>query len=197
MGFDSNPAGQIFYHVRNNDLYSWTGHYAVNRNYTANGLNQYSAIGATTPAYDDNRGNLTAAASPAYGYSRFNRLIIFGAHSLGYDALGRLVSNSAGTTALLVSDGDDLIGEHNADGSVARRYVPGPGIDEPVVWYEGAGTGCRRCYHADERGSIIAVSDGSGAVTQINRYDEYGIPASTNSGRFQYTGQQWLDGAGL
>lgn len=31
----------------------------------------------------------------------------------------------------------------------------------------------------------------------INRYDEYGIPASTNVGRFQYTGQAWLPEIGM
>jgi len=34
-------------------------------------------------------------------------------------------------------------------------------------------------------------------VTNVNAYDEYGIPASTNTGRFQYTGQAWLPNAGL
>ena len=29
-------------------------------------------------------------------------------------------------------------------GPVLRRYVPGPGMDEPVVWYEGSGTADRR-----------------------------------------------------
>ena len=28
-------------------------------------------------------------------------------------------------------------------------------------------------------------------------YDEYGIPASTNWGRFQYTGQAWLAELGM
>jgi RHS repeat-associated protein len=31
----------------------------------------------------------------------------------------------------------------------------------------------------------------------INRYDEYGIPAATNVGRFQYTGQVWLADLGM
>jgi RHS repeat-associated protein len=31
----------------------------------------------------------------------------------------------------------------------------------------------------------------------INRYDEYGIPAATNLGRFQYTGQTWLHDLGM
>jgi hypothetical protein len=70
-----------------------------------------------------------------------------------------------------------------------RRYVPGPGIDEPLVWYEGSGTTDRRWYHADERGSVVALSDGSGAMLAINRYDEYGVPRPGNLGRFQYTGQ--------
>jgi RHS repeat-associated protein len=36
-----------------------------------------------------------------------------------------------------------------------------------------------------------------GALLNINRYDEYGKPQSTNSGRFQYTGQRWLSELGL
>ena len=36
--------------------------------------------------------------------------------------------------------GDQMISEMNAAGwAIVRRYVPGPGTDEPVVWYEGAG----------------------------------------------------------
>ena len=31
----------------------------------------------------------------------------------------------------------------------------------------------------------------------INRYDEYGIPQSSNLGRFQYTGQAWLPELGM
>jgi len=80
---------------------------------------------------------------------------------------------------------------------INRRYVPGPGTDEPVVWYEGSGTSDRRWLHADERGSVVAVSDGSGNAIAVNRYDEYGIPASTNIGRFQYTGQAWLPELGM
>ena len=65
------------------------------------------------------------------------------------------------------------------------------------MWYEGSGTATRRWAHQDERGSVIAVSDGSGTATAINRYDEYGKPAATNVGRFQYTGQMWLAEIGL
>jgi len=50
-----------------------------------------------------------------------------------------------------------------------RRYVHGPGVDEPLVWYEGTGTSDRRWLHADERGSIVAASNASGTVTNVNR----------------------------
>jgi RHS repeat-associated protein len=66
-----------------------------------------------------------------------------------------------------------------------------------LVWYEGSGTGDRRFLHADERGSIVAVTDSAGNAIGINRYDEYGVPASTNIGRFQYTGQTWLPELGM
>ena len=46
----------------------------MNRAYTANGLNQYTASGAVTPTYDAN-GNLTAAGSTTYSYNAENRLV--------------------------------------------------------------------------------------------------------------------------
>jgi hypothetical protein len=48
--------------------------------------------------------------------------------------------------------GPRLIIERNGAGTILRRYVHGPGDDEPVVWYEGAGTADKRWLHTDERG---------------------------------------------
>ena len=58
-----------------------------------------------------------------------------------------------------------------------RRYVHGPSADEPLVCYEGSDTSNRRFLHADERGSIVAVTNSTGGIVAINSYDEYGIPA--------------------
>jgi len=44
---------------------------------------------------------------------------------------------------------------------------------------------------------VIGVANSAGTVTQVNRYDADGIPAATNQGRFQYTGQMWLSEFGL
>jgi len=75
--------------------------------------------------------------------------------------------------------------------------VHAPGDDEPLVWYEGSGTLDRRWIHQDELGSVIGLSNSGGTMTAINSYDEYGIPAVTNLGRFQYTGQTWLPEIGM
>lgn len=192
-----DPAGGIVSHTSSNDAYAWTNHYAVNRGYTANGLNQYSAAGSVTPTYDS-RGNVTSAGSTTYSYSSENMMTgASGGISLTYDPLNRLYQTSGAATTRLGYDGDNVIAEYNGSDVLQRRYVYGPGRDEPLVWYEGTGTSTRRYFHADERGSVVATSDGSGAMTSINTYDEYGIPGSSNTGRFQYTGQQWLSDLGM
>lgn len=50
---------------------------------------------------------------------------------------------------------------------------------------------------ANHQGSIIAHSDSSGVLMNKNNYDEYGVPASSNTGRFGYTGQLYLKEIGL
>ncbi len=70
----------------------------------------------------------------------------------------------------------------------------GPGSDDPLVWYEGSGiasTALRRL-RSNHQGSVVVVTDNAGTEIIINAYDEYGIPAQTNAGRFQYTGQAYI-----
>jgi RHS repeat-associated protein len=80
-----------------------------------------------------------------------------------------------------------------------RRYVHGAGVDEPLVWYEGSAvsSATRRYLHADHQGSIVAVSNPSGAMQQVRNYDVYGVTAATNTLRFQYTGQAAIPELGL
>jgi RHS repeat-associated protein len=199
LGFSYNPAGQITQNTRSNDTYAWGGHYNFSRSYTSNGLNQYTASGAITPTYDS-RGNLTSAGSTTYGYSSENLLTsASGGIALAYDPLARLYQTSGGTpgTTRFQYDGVDLVAEYNSSNTLLRRYVHGPGSDQPIVWYEGSGTTDRRFLSTDERGSVVAVSNSSGTVTAANVYDEYGIPGSGNSGRFGYTGQTWLPELGM
>ena len=66
-----------------------------------------------------------------------------------------------------------------------------------MLWYEGAGLATRRGLFANHQGSIVAVADANGTSLVINAYDAYGVPNSSNMGRFQYTGQAWIAELGL
>ncbi|HYI49599.1 MAG TPA: RHS repeat-associated core domain-containing protein [Allosphingosinicella sp.] len=194
-----NQANQITSHGRDNDAYAWNGAYTVNRAYTVNGLNQYTAAGPATFAYDAN-GNLTSDGATAFTYDVENRLVAAsGARTaaLRYDPLGRLheVGGGAMTTRFLY-DGDALVNEYDIAGVLHHRYVHGsnPGADDPLVWYGGA---TMVWLHSDHQGSITGYANAQGLISAINAYDEYGIPKATNQGRFQYTGQAWLAELGM
>ena len=51
---NGTAASQIRSVSRDNDTYARTGHYAVNRPYTTNGLNQYTQAGTASFGYDAN-----------------------------------------------------------------------------------------------------------------------------------------------
>jgi RHS repeat-associated protein len=198
FSYGYTPASQLVQQSRDNDGYVWNGHYNVDRNYTANGLNQYTVAGAATFGYDAN-GNLTSDGSTTYAYDIENRLVsAVGAKNatLRYDPLGRLYETGGGVTTRLLHDGDELIAEYDGAGTLLRRYAHGKNVDDPVVWYEGSGT-ASRWLHTDHQGSVIAVTDMTGAAIAINSYDEYGIPKASNQGRFQYTGQAWIPELGM
>ena len=194
LTFAYNSASQIASQTKSNDLFAWTGHGSGTTAITANGLNQLTAIGGAAPTYDA-RGNLTSdpTSGRTYAYSSENLLTsASGGATLAYDPLLRLRQVAAASTTRFGYDGLAMIAEADASNAIQRRYVFGPADDEPLVQYEGAGITDRRWLHADERGSVVAISDAGGNAITINRYDEYGKPQATNAGRFQYTGQAWL-----
>ena len=208
--FDYNAAGQVKARIASNSVYEWTGSLAA-KSYAVNGLNQYVTVAGAPIAYDL-RGNLKSDGARTYCYGDLlNNLsgVWSGAidcaappanpiASLSYEPNGRLWQVTAGaTTTSLLYSGPNLVAEYSAAGAVVRRYVPGPGADEPMVWYEGAGVSDRRFLLADPQGSIVAVVSSAGTNLATNTYDEYGIPAAGNLGRFQYTGQAWIPELGL
>lgn len=190
--FSHDPASGIKSRTRSNDAYAFPGFGNVNRADTINGLNQVTANGGTNVSHDA-RGNMTAIGVTGYGYDVENWMTNGGGISQLYpDPAGRLIRTLGSADTRYAWDGNDLALETDASGNVLRRYVHGPGMDEPLVWYEGSGTSDRRWLHADERGSIVAVSAGTGVALAVNSYDEYGVPGGGIAGRLGYTGQLWL-----
>ena len=104
----------------------------------------------------------------------------------------RQTASPSATTQFLY-DGDRLVAEYDGGGNLLRRYAHGPGVDEPLVWFDGAGTANARFLHADHQGSIVATSDGNGAILGAPyAYGPYGEPDPVNAwlgSRFRYTGQ--------
>lgn len=200
LGFAYNPASQIVARTSSNDAYVSNTAYNVTRGYSINGLNQYTAAGAATFAYDAN-GNLTSDGSRSYVYDAENRLVsATGPNAtLSYDPLGRLFQVTGGflSTTQFLYDADEVVAEYDGAGNLLRRYAHGLGNDDPVLWYESAGLSQRRSLFRNHQGSIVAVADSGGSLIAINGYDEWGIPNSANQGRFGYTGQTWLAELGM
>ncbi|QLC24486.1 hypothetical protein HFP57_05255 [Parasphingopyxis algicola] len=213
--FTFNPANQIATRGRDTSRYQWDALSPGTTGYTANGLNRYTNItppagSAITPTYDG-RGNLTGDGTHTFSYDSLNRLTAVSdggvtIASYGYDPLGRLYRVDAADSAQdrrYLWDGDRIVTRFAGIGgsTIAERYVFTPGsLGAPVTIYEGSGmaTGDRRYVLTDERGSVIALTDGgTGAQLAANSYGPFGAPGTGNAGAFQYAGQLWLPEAGL
>ncbi|HWW25624.1 MAG TPA: RHS repeat-associated core domain-containing protein [Caulobacter sp.] len=197
--FAYNAAGQVKTRTASNSLYEWSSAQA-SKAYGVNGLNQLTSVAGTAIGYGL-RGNLASDGSHGYAYDPMSNLIgeTTAGVTLAYEPTGRLWQVAAGSSSTaFVYSGSDLVAELNgASGAILRRYVPGPGVDAPVAWYEGAGTADRRWLLSDAQGSIVSVANASGFAQTLNKYDEYGLPDAGNVGRFQYTGQAWIPEIGL
>ncbi|MDE1468462.1 DDE-type integrase/transposase/recombinase [Aurantiacibacter sp. D1-12] len=195
-------------------------------NYTVNGLNQYTQINGNGICHDAN-GNLTADGTYAYLYDNENRLVQMRARvgstcptnttgytgalsaQLEYDPMGRLYEVRSYTNGALTDtrrflyDGDALVGEYSTSGTMLARYLHGPaaGVDDPLVSFAGSTTAANNAIYlySDARGSIVYSTNRWrwGVLTSANTYDPYGVPGTGNTGRFQYTGQIWLEALGL
>ena len=137
-----------------------------------------------------------------YTYDLDNQLISANktgsSNSLAYDGAGRLRQTTlAGTITGLTYDGVDLVAEYNSGGTLLRRYVHGPGVDEPLVWYEGTTTTNKTWLYQDQLGSVIGTANSAGTSTAIHSYGPYGEPNIATGIRFRYTGQPVLGSLNL
>jgi RHS repeat-associated protein len=89
------------------------------------------------------------------------------------------------------------VAEYNSGGTLLRRYVHGPGVDEPLVWYEGTTTANKTWLYQDQLGSVIGTANSAGTSTAIHSYGPYGEPNIATGIRFRYTGQQFLGSLNL
>jgi RHS repeat-associated protein len=172
----------------------------------ANAVNQVPIIGGTAMAYDT-RGNLTTdgTTGTTYLYDAENRMMSAtrsGATSTyAYDPLGRRTSKTvSASTTNFVYDGDNGIADYGG-GTLARRFVPGPDIDNYIATVSSSGA--IKFYHTDKMGSIVAMSDVNGNLAEGPYvYDAYGNCFSSGAAcsagvGFRYTGQRLDPETGL
>lgn len=196
FGFSYNPAGQIVGRTVSNDAYVWTPA-TGGTTYTTNGLNAVTQIDSGSVTYDGNH-NATGISGNTYSYDAANRLTSAnagaGSATFVFDPNDRLYQSSVGGVSNRFQyAGQQLVAEYDGSGTITARHIPGLGLDDIAASWDLSSTSPVRIWSlADERGSVIARLGSTGSVSTINRYDEYGAPASGNSGRFQYTGQAWL-----
>lgn len=194
-----NPASQIIQQAMSNSAYAFTEQKNGRLTYGTNGLNQTTSINSTGLTHDAN-GNLTHDGMRDFSYDAANRLrgTTTNGAMLSYDALGRLREMVGTAGGRYLYDGNEITGVVRVPvgTTINNRLVRGPWPDELVVAYQGADASSPYYTLQDHQSTGIAIVTTAGSVI-INRYDENGVPQSTNGGRMQYTGQLWLPDFGL
>ena len=175
-----------------NSYWSYPTATASTVSYTANNLDQYTAVGSVTPTYDGN-GNLTFDGVFTYGYDAENRLTsATGASNTAayaYDAQGRRKSKTVnGTTTIFVQDpqGRALLDYDGGGGTIQNWYAFGAGPND-VLNQVNVTNSTRATTIPDIQGSIVASLDASSGTLTKAGYQTYG-ESSVTSGTFRYTG---------
>ncbi|MFH1859706.1 MAG: RHS repeat-associated core domain-containing protein [bacterium] len=155
----------------------------------------------------DNNGNMIkkmdGAATTTYQYNYENKLdgIIFPdgrMNAFAYSPLGQRITkiDSSGTSAYLY-DGLDILCEYNESGSLRARYTFGMEIDSPISMNRD---GADSFYHADGLGSIVSLTNVSGASVASYMYEAFGkVRSKTGSivNPFMFTGREQDEESGL
>jgi RHS repeat-associated protein len=175
-------------------------------NYSYNSLDQLtSTSGAQSAQYTyDGRGNLITATSgtgsTSYTYDAADRLTgatLPGGASVtyGYDAAGRQVSQTVGGSTT-----NSLWDEQSAYGDVVLETAGSSGAVQASYTLDGQGTllaqtrGSTTSYVLpDGQGSVRALANSAGTLTDTYRYDAYGNLVSsqgTTTNPYRYDGQR-------
>lgn len=146
------------------------------QNYSYTDANRLQSVNSTTFDFDDN-GNNTVKGDIEYSYDVYDRLI--GISKTGYtaeykyDAYGnRREKRVNGATQRFVLDIlglSNVLAETDEHGSYQNYYVYGLGLISRTDNNDNT-----HYYHDDFRGSTIAMTDDSEAITHKYAYDDFG-----------------------
>lgn len=184
------------------------------RGWSVNGLNQYTEVsvpeaGTATLHYDAN-GNLTDDGNNTYLFDENNRMMSSAADGVvanyNYDPLGRrIIREVDGVETRFYYDGIRVIEERDVADVVTATYVYGTGPDEILSMRLG---GDDFVHHQSLNGTVVALTDNSGAVVERYGYDAYGAPrffagdytgltASAVGNPYLFSGRRYDEHSGL
>ena len=167
---------------------------AGTNSYTANNLNQLTAVSGQQINYDGS-GNLTNRPGWLYVWNANNQLLIAEPSSptngsvkmtFAYDGKHRCVrrqvwtysgSYSLSSTFYLLYSGWSLIEERDASTNITA-YAYGPRVDEVLAKFTSTNT---LFYHGDAQHTTLALTDGSANVLERYRYEAFGLPSVYDS----------------
>lgn len=166
---------------------------------TADNVNKYPTVGGVGYSYNGNK-CLTGDGTWTFGYDTENHLLNASktgtSASFVYDPLHRQSQKTVGSTKTrYVYSGWQRIADYDGtSGTLQRRYIYGTGLDEPLIIVTGT---TPTFLHHDKVGSIVAVSDNSGAVANKNKFSPFGEVTTLGGTTIGFTGQRYDSELGL
>ena len=163
---------------------------------------QLVSRGRTQYQHDAN-GNLIRQVDPELGVTRYRydlegrltEVILPSQETVRFDYAAngvRLSRHDQRGTIHYLTDGLRVWAELDGDFDTAATFVHGPQLDQPLMVLRGD-----QIYylHADQLGSITAISDSAGSLVCRYTYDPFGAPQSEPADSyvqpFRFTGREW------
>ena len=195
--YNHDTSGLVTNLTVSDDLFAPFTDIAGYKSFTPNSLNQYTSAMGEAIVHDLN-GNMSSDGTNDYVHDAVNRLITATVGSTtwtyAYGPLDRRMSKADGTNTIqYLYDNDRAVAEYNGTGTLLRKYIYGPGLDEPIMMIvPGDPNETVYYYHADSQGTIIGLTNNSGAWVEKYAYTLYGKPAaaSTVGNPYMYTGRR-------
>ncbi|MFA6557777.1 MAG: RHS repeat-associated core domain-containing protein [Candidatus Obscuribacterales bacterium] len=167
---------------------------------TADNVNKYPTVGGTSYSYTTNK-CLSSDGVWSFGYDSENHLLTASktgtSASFVYDPIHRQSQKTVGSTKTryIYSDWQRIADYNGTAGTLQNRYVYGVGMDEPLIQVTSAGV--LTFLHQDKMGSIVGVSNASGAIANKNKFSPFGEIATLGGTTFGFTGQRYDSETGL
>jgi RHS repeat-associated protein len=112
-----------------------------------------------------------------------------------HDVHGQRVEKKVdGYSTRYVYDGPHVIAEYDGNNNLLRKYIYGPGMDQPICMIEVTDANATYYYHFDDLGSVVALSDSDGDTVQTYEYSVYGevaVEDANHTNPYMFAGRRY------